>query len=332
MRYSNCNICILLPFFNPGEFLITQICSIISQVSSYQLDIDLIFYDDGSTDSSLSLLNQFITNSSNYDKSNFSFAFKILSSDDYGRLGNPAKSFFFLLNYVSAFSYDFIFLSDHDDIWHPYKLDTYMSCFFSSKPDAISSDLLAFSDQGTNQKYIKKGPINVDSTKYVCDFDYLFQGASAGCTYAFNARSAALISSVISQYSSSDNHMPPNHDWLFYFLIRSRNLHWLHLDKSYVFYRIHGMNFYGTLTNRSSLFLKLRRLRLGWYRDMHTFLYDMAPDDKHRTILRQLTTYCGRLNLLVKLHKFRRDLYGRIGLFFILLLPFLYCNYDSNRS
>ena len=215
MHYSTPKVCILLPFFNPGQFLIDQIGSFLSQVSTYHLAIDIILFDDGSTDSSLSLLHQFISSIAHYDDDNLSFGFNILSSADYGKLGSPAKSFFFLLNYASYLSYDFVFLSDHDDIWHPYKLETYMSFFLSSKPDAISSDLLAFSAQTEIQKYLKKGPINLSPTEYVSDYDYLFQGASAGCTYAFNARSVALISNTIRQYSSNIHNMPPNHDWLF---------------------------------------------------------------------------------------------------------------------
>src|SRR5688572_14989359 len=95
-------VSVCMATYNGAAFIRQQIDSILPQLGS---EDEVIFSDDGSTDTTLSTILDY------RDK-----RFKIVSSD---RTGSPAKNFERGLRHCSG---ELIFLADQDDIWMPEKV------------------------------------------------------------------------------------------------------------------------------------------------------------------------------------------------------------------
>ena len=97
-------VAILLSVFNGEKWISELLESIACQVD---VDIDLIWRDDDSTDASPNIV------------SNFPRINKIQCTDINGNVG-PAQSFMHLLSHAS--DYDYVAFCDQDDVWDPDKL------------------------------------------------------------------------------------------------------------------------------------------------------------------------------------------------------------------
>jgi len=98
-------ISIAMCTYNGGPYLSGQLASFVKQT---QRPDELVVCDDGSTDNTLQVLNQFIKEA----------PFPIRVYRNQPRLG-PTKNF---EKAISLCSGDFIFLSDQDDVWMPQKV------------------------------------------------------------------------------------------------------------------------------------------------------------------------------------------------------------------
>ena len=73
---SEIMLSVIMPIYNPGNFLLESLGSVLKQ--SYK-NIEIICVNDGSTDDSLALLKQYQANDDRIkiiDKSNFTYPFK----------------------------------------------------------------------------------------------------------------------------------------------------------------------------------------------------------------------------------------------------------------
>jgi glycosyltransferase involved in cell wall biosynthesis len=104
-------VLILIATFNGAEYLPQQIESIKNQSL---IDWKLIIRDDGSTDSTVSIINSFA------DKDDRIFLLK----DEYASTGSAQKNFSLLLQYAQTLDLKYVFLCDQDDVWLPNKLET----------------------------------------------------------------------------------------------------------------------------------------------------------------------------------------------------------------
>src|SRR5687767_8601550 len=95
-------ISVCMATYNGASFIRQQIESILPQLEAGD---EIIFSDDGSTDSTLEVI-------SGYNESRF----KILKNQ---RTGSPTKSFEKGLKHCTG---DLIFLTDQDDVWMPDKV------------------------------------------------------------------------------------------------------------------------------------------------------------------------------------------------------------------
>ncbi len=100
---------IVLCTYNGEAYLQQQLDSYLAQS---QLPNELVVFDDGSTDQSLSILEHFSS----------SAPFKVSIHRNENRLGSAVNFIHCLL----AASGDLIFFSDHDDIWSPDKIATFV--------------------------------------------------------------------------------------------------------------------------------------------------------------------------------------------------------------
>ena len=112
MRVSVC-----MTTHNGAVYLKEQIDSILVQMNEND---ELIISDDGSTDTTLEILET------------YNHRVKILP---FKKFNNPSKNFEYVVNHSNG---DIIFLADQDDIWHPEKIKTMVDAL--QKSDLVVCD------------------------------------------------------------------------------------------------------------------------------------------------------------------------------------------------
>src|SRR2546430_1307611 len=120
--------------FNGQKFLRDQLSSIENQTV---LPSEVIAFDDGSTDDTMSILHEFMQR--------VSFSMRVVQNE---------RTFGFTQNLIQAVkqcSGNWIVLCDQDDVWHPRKLET-MRDIFDASPEvnAIFTDGVIIDDQGND--------------------------------------------------------------------------------------------------------------------------------------------------------------------------------------
>lgn len=176
---SKDKVAILLSTYNGEQYLKDQIESILNQTHQ---DFTLYIRDDGSTDNTISLLD-------NYSSESIE-----LIQDELGNVG-IAKSFRMLMESVSA---DYYLFADQDDIWELNKLEILLDRAKQSphqnEPYLLFSNMSVF-DENSGEKYdfFKKFKINSEAIE-----TGLFRGTISGCLMLFNeaAKQRALATHV----------------------------------------------------------------------------------------------------------------------------------------
>lgn len=220
-------VCVLLSSYNGGLYIEEQINSILSQKG---VEIFLMVRDDGSTDNTLEILDNFSLHNSNV---------VIIRGNNKGY----AKSFYELIEKAPD-GYDYYSLSDQDDVWDETKLTKAVeklslvdeACLYSCNLELVDFEL----------KHIgyMQAPDSADFLKG----RYLIDKYSYGCTMVFNKKFRNLIL----------NHLPSeeiSHDnWLGLVAIFCAKFIF---DDSYLIkYRQHSNNVTG---GKSSLFQTWKR-------------------------------------------------------------------------
>lgn len=282
------SVAIILATFNGEQWVRQQLESIKSQ------DLDdwhLFIRDDHSSDGTLEAVAASRIPPEKYT---------ILPND-----GPPARSaalsFFRALCAVPLERFSFIALCDQDDVWAPDKLSRAVSLLRSGNAGAYSCDLIAFDNDAKRAWYVSKSQPEKE-------LDYLFQGASAGCTYVLTTEVAALVKQRVSSALAS---FPArhSHDWLIYAICRSAGVSWVMDPRAYVFYRQHAVNVYGAQGGIGGLLRRAALARSGWYREHVRWLRGFvacAPDE--RAVL-DAVDHCrpaDRWWLIRNAHRFRR--------------------------
>lgn len=174
------------------------------------------------------------------------------------RLGSAAANFFRLILDSGFDDYDYVALSDQDDIWRPEKLQRAISTIEQVKCDAYSSDVIAFWPNG-RRKYIRKShPMR--------EHDYLFESAGPGNTFVFPASQAKWLRESIAEIDPAELARISLHDWMIYALFRSRNKKWFIDSYAGLFYRQHDQNVLGASVGMKSALARIGMMRRGWYR------------------------------------------------------------------
>jgi rhamnosyltransferase len=242
--YQNKNaprVVVLLAAFNGVTWLEEQILSILCQKD---IEVTLYISVDLSTDNTEQLV---VLMSERYSN------IKLL---DFGkRLGGAANNFFHLLSMVNFQDFDYIALSDQDDIWLPGKLKRSISCLSALNAHAYSSNATAFWEDGRKKQIIK-------SHKQVT-WDFLFEAAGPGCTYVFTQNMALQIQLMLQEKRVLTNTIYM-HDWLIYAFVRSKQYRWFIDDNSYILYRQHQHNEIGVNIGINAFVKRSRKVLSGW--------------------------------------------------------------------
>jgi rhamnosyltransferase len=296
-------VCVLLAAFNGGEFLEKQLITILRQD---QVSVTIYIRDDGSTDGTRAVVRRFAASYPNVYEAN---------DAEVGATGSPTKSFFRLFTIVDFSNFDFVALADQDDIWLPNKLRRAVDLMRESGADGYSSDLTGFWEHGRQLKLHKAGADR--------DLDYLFQGASAGCTYVLTTQFASLVARSLGGRSITD--VLPNrasHDWLIYALCRGFGFGWVRDTTANIMYRQHAGNVYGAGVGFYGIVRRFLLARSGWYFEQILFLESLLP---HRRTSQRVFLALRRLSvrdrmwLFVNSYRFRRSIVDSclLALFFL---------------
>jgi len=239
-------VAVLLAAYQGAGHLDDQLSSLFWQNG---VDLHVFARDDGSRDETGTILRRHA--SARPDRVS-------IVTDDTGSTGSATGNFFSLLRHSDFAGFDYVALADQDDVWMPDKLARAVTQLAAHRADGYSSDLIAY-HEGENRSWMLR------KAGSPAAHDYLFQGASAGCTYVLTTKAARLVATQLSQLEVP---LCPgaSHDWIIYAICRSHGLDWVRDPTSRILYRQHANNVYGALPGLGGIGAKARMVRDKWYR------------------------------------------------------------------
>ncbi len=230
------NVCVILASYNGSKWIVKQVESILSQKNT---SLDLIINDDCSEDNTYEILK-------NYSKSKKNlYLYKNKKNT-----GGAAQNFFKLILKVNFNKYDFIALSDQDDVWNKNKLNRAISIIKRYNLDCYSSDVTILYDSGKT-KYLKK---SYNQEK----FDFLFEGGGPGSTFVMKRKFINDLKKNLKNNIKITKKIL-FHDWYIYFYARIRGYKWKIDNFSGLKYRQHRDNELGA---NVSITKKISRLKV----------------------------------------------------------------------
>jgi len=168
---KNPNVSVAMTTFNGEKYVSDQIRSIVSQLG---VEDELIIADDGSTDHTLQILDQFATKN---------HRIKILRSKGIGIVKNFEKA-------ISACTNELIFLSDQDDVWEPHKVQVMKETFRQEEDVTLIMSDLVVVDQDlktVDESYMKLRGCATGILKNIMKNGYV------GCALAFRSELKEMI-------------------------------------------------------------------------------------------------------------------------------------------
>ena len=239
-------ILIILATFNGEKYIHDQLISILNQKS---VDIEVLIFDDCSTDNTIKIIQSF------NDSRIIIYKNKFPSGSAGANFLNAIKS----ISSNKIASFDYISFSDQDDIWYSNKLYDACNLLLIKKSELYCSNLLLWNQFNDTHILLKK---DYNQKKY----DFLFEGASAGCTYLLTNNLFTNFENYLVQ--TNIQYWPSiSHDWLIYFYSRLNGFKVIIDSEPKIVYRIHQNNVHGQLNinSMSSYFNRLKYVLNGWY-------------------------------------------------------------------
>ncbi|MGK8176598.1 glycosyltransferase [Aeromonas dhakensis] len=290
-------VAVLLAAYNGIKYLPQQLESILSQVD---VVVDVYVSVDDSRDGTEQYILKESERFSNIHHLPFGMKF-----------GGAAKNFYHLLMNVDMSKYDYISLSDQDDIWEPNKLIKGIEKLIENNASGYSSNVMAFWEGGARTLINKSQP----QVRY----DYLFESAGPGCTYILDVKLADDIRTFINnnyKYLSCID----LHDWFIYAYARSHNYSWYIDSYPGMKYRQHANNQVGANESVSGALRRLSLIRKKWYHNQIINIVTILELNANPFVQRSLYNgYIGNIYMIFKIHQVRRRLRDRIALSLILL-------------
>lgn len=240
-------IAILLATYNGARFLPEQLASFEHQTEA---DWHLFWRDDGSTDNTVAIMEEFSARTRNCTR----------IMDPIDRLG-ATNSFLLLLQEAAKTlgEMDIVAFSDQDDVWFPEKLKRAKKTLVRTELDvpAIYFARQRLIDENNNAIGESK-PIHFLPSFPRC----LAQNVAAGCTIALNRRAVSLI-------NQTKKPKIEFHDWWCYIIVLACGGLCLYDKNIVINYRQHSNNTIGA--QRNYIVRALGAMRRGPYRFMEIF-------------------------------------------------------------
>jgi|APSaa5957512535_1039671.scaffolds.fasta_scaffold02763_9 rhamnosyltransferase len=172
------------------------------------------------------------------------------------RFGGAAKNFYRLIRDVDISKFDYIALSDQDDIWDKNKMYQASRIIEKNNLGGYSSDITAFWANGRKKIEKKSFP----QKKY----DYYFESAGPGCTYVLKKQQMLEFKKFLIKNWKRVN-LIELHDWIIYAFFRSQNFKWIIDNKPLMYYRQHRFNQFGLNSGYKAYFYRLKKIKSKWY-------------------------------------------------------------------
>lgn len=223
-----------MQFYNGERYLREQVESIVGQEN---VEIALFAYDDCSTDDSWQLLQKL---ANEYPR--------ITVARNLTPSGSAFRNFYGAIKSFQTGEFDYVALSDQDDVWMPEKLSRQISVMLATDSDGCSTSVHTFGLHG-NQGYI-------NNAGRQSSLDFLFTGGGQGCTYVVSSRLFQQIKNVVSVIGSAN--VP--HDWLIYAAARRLGFRWIIMRDALIRYRQHE-NVFGARTSLKGIKFRIQMLR-----------------------------------------------------------------------
>lgn len=283
-------IAILMSTYNGEKYLDKQIESLLNQTIK---NIEIIIRDDGSTDNTKEILN-------NYDKFD---NIKIIFGENIG----VANSFKELINYNS--DADIYFFCDQDDIWMNNKVENAMNMMISYNniPCLYYSEVIAV-DNSLNVLF-KSNYTGIDTVGSSYNTTPVI-----GCTSAFNKKMKQFI---------TEHGLPENiimHDLFLYRVCLAIGGKVIHDNNSYIYYRQHDNNVVGitnSIVKKMRVYDKFSKTRRIMAKDILN-LYGESISNENKIIINKIADYTDKMSLKQKIsyiidkdfksNKFKSDL------------------------
>ena len=221
-------ISVCMATFNGAEYIYDQISSIISQLSE---DDEIIISDDGSTDSTLSIIKSFNDTRIKVlinEKKKFRSKHQTVTNNFENALKN-AKG-------------DYIFLADQDDIWRNDKVKVCLKYLINYDILLTNSEIIDYNGKSLNENLFKKNPLHSNF------FSILYKMPFYGCCLCFKKSVLDLALPFPKKLLLHDN-------WIA-FVALSRNKNKIkYIDQPLVYYRRHLQNVSGV--SKNNIFFKI---------------------------------------------------------------------------
>lgn len=282
-------VAVLLAAYNGREFIEEQLQSILQQEN---VAVSIFISVDLSLDSTYEWCCNLSDNESR------------ITVLTYGeKFGGAAPNFYRLIREVDFSGFDYVALSDQDDIWLEEKLFTAVNAIKHNKVQGYSSNVIAFWENG--RKFI------IDKAQAQRKYDYIFEAAGAGCTYVLTVDPLIEFKKCLAAHGQLVNQITL-HDWLLYAFFRAQGYRWF-IDKTpKMHYRQHQSNQVGINQGLKAYLKRFKWLKSGWYRQqvINILLFNHMG----------IASFDSRWLLLKNSNQLRRKLSDRIILFFIVLV------------
>lgn len=292
-------IAVCLAAFNGKQHIADQLKSILNQAG---VEVTIYVSVDLSSDNTTALVESFCKND-----------VRVVLLNNGERYGSAAKNFFSLLRDGQFKAFDYVALSDQDDIWQEDKLSYAVQKIQEVSVDAYSSNVTAFWSNG-KQKLINKAQTQQQ-------FDYIFESAGPGCTFVFTKRFALELQQFLITNQGKCQQVAL-HDWFIYAFARSKGFKWFIDRKSHMLYRQHADNVVGANVGLKAKLVRWGKLREGWLIKQALLIADiLGYTDAWPISKLKRYSLLDRLVLIVNVRKLRRRLRDRVALALFLLLP-----------
>jgi rhamnosyltransferase len=230
----------------------------------------------------------------------------------YGRrFGSAAPNFYNLLLTVPIEKYEYIALSDQDDIWLDGKITRAVCVLENQKAFGYSSNAIAFWSDG-KKKIIKKA---YRQTKY----DYLFESPGPGCTFVLKKQLALSLCEYLKRCACLDT--LDWHDWIIYAYARTNNYKWIIDASSYILYRQHNNNQLGANVGIKAFFDRIKSIISGYGINQSVKIIEFLHLEDNEFVAAWLNDNKIRyMTLAMQSNKCRRKIDGKILFFFACII------------
>ena len=295
------HIAILLSTYNGERFLEEQLNSLIAQIHS---NWTIYASDDGSTDSTLAILEKYQAK---------------LGTGRLTILAGPRKGFaknFLSLVKNTSIQAEYFAFCDQDDIWHPERLSTAIAtlqCIPSNQPALFCSRTRLIDEEGTT---LGLSPL---FRKPACFKNALVQSIAGSNTMLFNTSARDLLA------RTGEKQAIISHDWWLYILVSGCGGHIHYSPQPLVDYRQHSNNLMGSNSQLKGSLTRIAKMLRGTFREWNeNNLLSLGAFKKHLTpeSLRTMKEFqerrhsglLRRLALISSCGLYRQTTAGQLGL------------------